>query len=184
ASSPAVLEYNIMAGEVVITAPVNGLRFYKIEYTYTTGGAAAPIEFDWDFSGADWQAEFAKVGASGTDITNWSLSYDNLSINSKSKSKYGSSYFQFGGKSGDMDRYFKFTAPEQGTLKITVSNTGDKEDLARTVDVTVGSDTQSQPGGVPASSPAVLEYNIMAGEVVITAPVNGLRFYRIYYTNQ
>ncbi len=184
ASAPVVLEYSVTAGEVIITAPVNGLRFYKIEYTYTTSGAAAAIEYDWDFSAADWQAELAKVGASGTDITNWSLSYDGLLINSKSKSKYGSSYFQFGGKSGDMDRYFKFTAPEQGTLKITVSNTGDKEDLTRTVDVTVGGDTQSQPGGVPASAPVVLEYSVMAGEVIITAPVNGLRFYRIYYTNQ
>ena len=37
-----------------------------------------------------------------------------------------------------MDRYFKFTAPEQGTLKITASNTGSSEALDRTVAVTVG----------------------------------------------
>ena len=83
-----------------------------------------------------------------------------------------------------MDRYFKFTAPDQGTLKITVSNTGSSEAMDRTVAVTVGDDKQAQPGGFSSNAPEVLEYSVAAGEVVITAPENGLRFYRIYYTNQ
>ena len=184
-TAPATLEYSVMAGDVIITAPVNGLRFYKIEfhYSYTTG-AATPVEYDWDFSAADWQEQFATYGAANTDITNWDLTYDGLTFHSGSKSKYNTTFIQFGGKSGDMDRYFQFTAPEQGTLKITVSNTGNSEDVKRTVEVKVGDDVQSQVGGAPSTAPATLEYSVMAGDVIITAPVNGLRFYKIYYTNQ
>ncbi len=182
-NTPGELEFSIPAGEVVITAPVNGLRFYKIEFTYTTGAAAA-VEYDWDFSASDWQDALGVLGAAGADITNIDMTVEGLSFHSGSKSKYAANYIQFGGKSGDMDRYFKFTAPDQGTLKITVSNTGGSEALDRTVQVAVGDDVQAQPGGFSSNSPSELEFSVPAGEVVITAPVNGLRFYHIYYTNQ
>jgi hypothetical protein len=182
-NTPGELEFSIPAGEVVITAPVNGLRFYKIEFTYTTGAAAA-VEYDWDFSASDWQDALGALGAAGADITNIDMAVEGLSFHSGSKSKYAANYIQFGGKSGDMDRYFKFTAPDQGTLKITVSNTGGSEALDRTVQVAVGDDVQAQPGGFSSNSPSELEFSVPAGEVVITAPVNGLRFYHIYYTNQ
>ena len=182
-NTPGTLEFSVAAGDVVITAPVNGLRFYKIEFTYTTG-AAAVIEYDWNFSASDWQDALGALGAAGADITNIDVAVEGLTFHSGSKSKYGATYIQFGGKSGDMDRYFKFTAPEQGTLKITVSNTGSSEALDRTVAVSVGADAQSQPGGFSSNTPGELEFSVPAGEVVITAPVNGLRFYHIYYTNQ
>ena len=182
-NSPQVIEYSVAAGEVVITAPVNGLRFYKIEFTYMSGAAAA-VEYDWDFSASDWQDALAALGGVNTDITNIDLSLNGLAFHSGSKSKYNTTFIQFGGKSGDMDRYFKFTAPDQGTLKITVSNTGSSEALDRTVQVAVGEDVQAQPGGFSSNTPGELEFSVAAGEVVITAPVNGLRFYRIYYTNQ
>lgn len=182
-TTPGELEFSVPAGEVVITAPVNGLRFYKIEFTYTTGAATA-VEYDWDFSASDWQDALGVLGAAGADITNIDMTVEGLSFHSGSKSKYAASYIQFGGKSGDMDRYFKFTAPDQGTLKITVSNTGSAEALDRTVQVAVGDDVQAQPGGFSSNTPGELEFSVSAGEVVITAPVNGLRFYHIYYTNQ
>ena len=182
-TTPGELEFSVPAGEVVITAPVNGLRFYKIEFTYTTGAAAA-VEYDWDFSASDWQDALGVLGAAGADITNIDIAVEGLSFHSGSKSKYAANYIQFGGKSGDLDRYFKFTAPDQGTLKITVSNTGSAEALDRTVQVAVGDDVQAQPGGFSSNSPSELEFSVPAGEVVITAPVNGLRFYHIYYTNQ
>ena len=182
-NTPGELEFSIPAGEVIITAPVNGLRFYKIEFTYTTGAPAA-VEFDWDFSASDWQDALGTLGAVNTDITNIDLTVDGLTFHSGSKSKYNTTFIQFGGKSGDMDRYFKFTAPDQGTLKITVSNTGSSEAMDRTVQVAVGDDVQAQPGGFSSNTPGELEFSVPAGEVVITAPVNGLRFYHIYYTNQ
>ncbi len=182
-NSPQVIEYSVAAGEVVITAPVNGLRFYKIEFTYMSGAAAA-VEYDWDFSASDWQDALAALGGVNTDITNIDLSLNGLAFHSGSKSKYNTTFIQFGGKSGDMDRYFKFTAPDQGTLKITVSNTGGSEALDRTVQVAVGDDVQAQPGGFSSNAPGELEFSVPAGEVIITAPVNGLRFYHIYYTNK
>ena len=182
-NTPGELEFSVPAGEVVITAPVNGLRFYKIEFTYTTGAAAA-VEYDWDFSASDWQDALGVLGAAGADITNIDVAVEGLSFHSGSKSKYAANYIQFGGKSGDMDRYFKFTAPDQGTVKITVSNTGSAEALDRTVQVAVGDDVQAQPGGFSSNTPGELEFSVPAGEVVITAPVNGLRFYHIHYSNQ
>ena len=182
-NAPEVLEFSVSAGEVIITAPVNGLRFYKIEFTFMSGGAAV-YEFDWNFSDADWQSAMGALGAVNTDITNWDLELNGLLFHSGSKSKYNTTFIQFGGKSGEMDRYFKFTAPDQGTLKITSSNTGSSAAMDRTVAVTVGDDSQAQPGGFSSNAPEELVFSIPAGEVIITAPVNGLRFYRISYTNQ
>ncbi len=55
--------------------------------------------------------------------------------------------------------------------------------MDRTVQVAVGEDVQALPGGYSANTPGELEYSIPAGEVIITAPVNGLRFYKIHYNN-
>ncbi|MBO6029562.1 MAG: hypothetical protein J6P75_10240, partial [Bacteroidales bacterium] len=88
------------------------------------GGEVVEVTWTWDFSAADWQAEFAKYGASNTDITNWNLTYDNLTLVSTAKSKYNTTFFQWGGKGSLDDRYLKFTAPEQGTLTVWASNTG------------------------------------------------------------
>ncbi len=52
------------------------------------------------------------------------------------------------------------------------------------VQVSVGDDVQSLPGGYPSTSAQVLEFSIKAGEVTITTTGNGLRFYQISYTNQ
>ncbi|MBO7641048.1 MAG: DUF4957 domain-containing protein [Bacteroidales bacterium] len=185
-SGAVEIEFSINAGEVKIYPSGNGLRFYKIEFTYTTiSGGSTPVEYDWNFEDSDWQAEFAKVGASNTDITGWNLTYNGLTIVSSAKSKYNTTFFQWGGGGSDADRYMTFTAPEQGTLKVWASNTGNNEDLSRLVAVKVGDDEQTQPGGYASGSGAVeIEFSIKAGEVKIYPSGNGLRFYHIYYTNQ
>ena len=129
-ATPGELEFSIPAGDVYIMAPENGLCFYKVEFTYTTGGKKV-IEYDWDFASSDWQDALGALGGVNTDITN--------------------------GSSAAMDR---------------------------TVAVTVGEDSQAQAGGFGKATPGELEFSIPAGEVVITAPENGLCFYHIYYTNQ
>ena len=183
ADSPAEIVFeSVPAGEVTITAPENGLRFYKIEFVYIE--AAPVIEYDWDFSAQAWQTEFAKKGAAGTDITDWDITLDGLQLYSKTKSKFNSTYFQFGGKSGS-DRYFKFTAPADGTLTIKSSNGGSTADMTRTVKVVSGDYAKAIAGGFSADSPAEIVFeSVPAGEVTITAPENGLRFYKIHYINQ
>ena len=177
------LEFSVAAGDVLVYPSGNGLRFYKIELTYTTSGA--PVEYDWDFAAADWQEQFAALGASNSDITNWNLTYDNLTFVSTAKSKYNTTFIQTGGKGSATDRVFKFTAPEQGTLKVWASNTGNNEDLTRLVTVQVGEDVQTLPGGYATGGGAVeLEFSVAAGEVLIYPSGNGLRFYHIYYTNK
>ena len=151
---PAVCEFSVMAGDVYIYCTGNGLRYYKAEFTYETG-AAAVIEYDWDFAAADWQEQFAALGAAGADITNWNLTYNNLTIVSTAKSKYNTTYFQWGGKGSTSDRYMKFTAPEQGTLKVWASNTGGSEDLTRlvTVNQTVRKSQAIRAVSPPTASP-------------------------------
>ena len=182
----AVCEFAVKAGDVLVYSTGNALRFYKLEFTYTTsGGGAAPVEFDWDFSTSDWQAEFAKLGASNTDITNWDLTYDGLTIFSTAKSKYNTTFFQWGGKGSLDDRYMKFTAPDQGTLTVWATNTGSSEDLTRMVTVNQNGEETSVAGGVPSNGDkAVCEFSVKAGEVYIYCTGNALRFYHLHYTNQ
>ena len=183
---PVEIEFSIAAGEVKIYPTGNGLRFYKIEYqySYTTGGGT-PVEYDWDFSASDWQEQFAALGAVNTDIPSADFTYDGLHVFWSNKCKYNTTFFQWGGKSSGEDRYMSFTAPEQGTLKVWASNTGNSEDLSRMVTVAVNGDVQSQPGGYASGGGAVeIEFSVAAGEVKIYPTGNGLRFYRVYYTNQ
>ena len=149
----------------------------------SSGGEMVEVTKTWDFSASDWQAEFAKLGGANTDITGWNLTYDDLTIVSSAKSKYNTTYFQWGGKGSTSDRYMKFTAPESGTLKVWASNTGSSEDLTRMVTVTVGDDTQSQPGGTPSNAdPTMVEFSVPAGEVLVYPTGNGLRFYKMEFT--
>ena len=183
---PALCEFSVKAGEVLIYCTGNALRFYKVEfsYSYTTGGST-PVEYDWDFSASDWQEQFATLGGANSDITNWNLTYDNLTIVSTAKSKYNTTFFQWGGKGSTSDRYMKFTAPEQGTLKVWASNTGSSEATDRFVTVNQDGEETSVVGGVPSSGePALCEFSVKAGEVLIYCTGNALRFYRVYYTNQ
>ena len=149
------------------------------------GGAGEVVEVTktWDFSQADWQQEFGRYGGTNTDITNWNLTYDDLTIVSTAKSKYNTTFFQWGGKGSTSDRYMKFTAPEQGVLKVWASNTGSSEDLTRMVAVNVNSDEQTVPAGSPSTAePTVAEFSIPAGDVYVYASGNALRFYKLEFT--
>jgi len=171
------VEFSVKAGEVKIYPTGNGLRFYKVEFTYTTSGAASAVEYDWDFAASDWQEQFAALGAVNTDIATADFTYDGLRVFWSSKCKYNTTFLQWGGKSSGEDRFVSFTAPDQGTVKVWASNTGNSEDLTRMV--------TSLPGGYASGGGAVeVEFSVKAGEVKIYPTGNGLRFYHIYYTNK
>ena len=185
-TSPETLEFSVKAGEIKITTTA-GLRVYKVEFIYTTSGAAA-IEYNWDFSAADWQEKLAAVETINTDHTDWNLTYDGLTFFSSSKSKFNTTFIQFGGSgvngtTGELDRYLKFTAPEQGTLKITCSNTGSSVDMTRMIRVYEGAEYTEQAGGFASTAPETLEFSVKAGEIKITTTA-GLRVYSVYYTNK
>ncbi len=157
------------------------------------GGGEVTVEktLTWDFSSEDWQAELASKGAKGADITNWESSVDGLTWTSTQKSKWNTAtineetvyYIQAGGKSDGSDRFFRFTAPAAGQLRVTASNTGSSEDLTRMVTVSVnGGEPQSVAGGAPSTAPTVCEFEIEAGAVKIYPTGNGLRFLKIEFT--
>ena len=173
------LEFDVAAGEVYIY-PKGGIRFYKFEFTYIGEAASEPAV--WDFSSAEWQGEFAKYGASNTDIENWNLTFDGLTIVSTGKSKYNTTYFQWGGKGSTSDRYMKFEALSSGTLTVTTSNTGGSEDLTRMVTVNQNGVETSKAGGTASNvDPSVLTFDVTSGEVLIYCTGNALRFYKVEF---
>ena len=165
-----------------IKLALEGTEGYTIPVTQRYEGAV--INYVWDFSSADWQAEFAKFGAVNTDIENWNLTYDGLTLVSTQKSKYNTTFFQWGGKGSTSDRYLKFEAPAAGTLTVTASNTSNSEDLTRMVTVNQGGAETSLPGGAASNASAsVVSFDVQAGEVLIYCTGNPLRFYKIEYTS-
>ena len=179
ATSPETIEFEIAAGDVKIY-PTSGLRFYKIEFTYVA--AAEAPHYTWDFSTADWQSKLSPLGEAGKDITTtWNISVDGLTFYSTQKNRWNTTYIQSGGGGSATDRVFTFTAPVAGTLKITVSNTGNSADTNRKVSVAVGdAAAESKVGGFAATSPETVEFDIAAGDVKIY-PTAGLRFYKIEF---
>lgn len=163
---------------------------YLDEVTITWDTAETPADpepvvssYSWDFASAEWQAEFAKVAAVGTDAYCWDVNYDGLRLVSHNKSKSGETYFQWGGKGSNRDRFIEFDAPTNGYVVITTSNTGNSADDSRTIQVENSANPEAQSGGFGAATPENLVFQVNAGKVIISCPVNALRFYKIEFTD-
>ena len=151
------------------------------------------IAYTWDFSTAEWQAALADQAAAAclddngnTNVANWSVSYDGLTYTSGSKNgKWGKAgYIQPNGGGSVSERVFSFTAPADGLLKVTVSNTGDSEATSRLVTVNTGGSESSQVGGVPSKTPTTLTFEVKEGAVKVYPAGGGLRFYKLAFTTE
>ncbi len=153
-----------------------------------TPAPAAEPSLDWDFSAQEWQDIFATYGTAGSDITGWNILHDGLQIVSIiDKSKYQTNCFQMGGKANEVspvvvDRYFTFTAPKDGYVLVKASNTGDSEAATRLVNVANNNAVANQIGGSPSSNPLYLVFPVKAGNVTIYPSGDGLRFYKIAFS--
>ena len=162
----------------------------SVEITWETGtpAAAATPSYNWDFGSAEWQALFAGYGEAGADITGWNIVHDGMQIVSVvDKSKYQTNCFQMGGKVNvtdniPMDRYFTFTAPKDGYVLVVASNTGETADETRLVTVFNDGAAESQIGGSASTAPVSLVYTVKAGKVTVYPAGNGLRFYKILFS--
>ena len=180
-ADPTVNEYSVKAGKVYIYT-TGALRIYKVEATYTTG-PAPKVDLVWDFSGADWQAEFAKLGESGKDLEIlWNLTIDGLNFSSTLKNRYTAKALQIAGGGSKTERVLTFDAPADGTVIVKCSNTGSSEDLSRQVVVASGEEEGvAQPGGTPSNAdPTVNEYSVKAGKVYIYT-TGALRIYSVEF---
>ena len=162
---------------------------YLDEVTITWDTAETPADpepvvssYSWDFGSAEWQAKFAEVAAVGTDAYAWDINYDGLRLVSHNKSKSGDKFFQWGGKGTNRDRYISFDAPTNGYVVITSSNTGSSADDGRTILVENSANPEAQPGGFASGAPEDVVFQVNAGKVIISCPVNGLRFYKILFS--
>ena len=180
-ADPTVNEYSVKAGKVYIYT-TGALRIYKVEVSYMTG-PAPKVDLVWDFSGADWQAEFAKLGESGKDLEIlWNLTIDGLNFSSTLKNRYTAKALQIAGGGSKTERVLTFDAPADGTVIVKCSNTGSSEDLSRQVVVASGDEEGvAQPGGTPSNAdPTVNEYSVKAGKVYIYT-TGALRIYSVEF---
>lgn len=151
------------------------------------------ISYTWDFSTAEWQAALAEQASTAclddngnTNVANWSVSLDGLTYTSGSKNgKWGKAgYIQPNGGGSVSERVFSFTAPADGFLKVTVSNTGDSQAADRLVTVNTGGSESSQVGGVPSKTPTTLTFEVKEGAVKVYPYGGGLRFYKLAFTTE
>jgi hypothetical protein len=180
-ADPTVNEYSVKAGKVYIYT-TGALRIYKVEVSYMTG-PAPKVDLVWDFSGADWQAEFAKLGESGKDLEIlWNLTIDGLNFSSTLKNRYTAKALQIAGGGSKTERVLTFDIPADGTVKVWSSNTGSSEDLNRKVVVASGEEEGVElPGGTPSNAdPTVNEYSVKAGKVYIYT-TGALRIYSVEF---
>lgn len=165
------------------TSPV----IYNIEYTYVQ--AAPKAHYVWDFASEAWIAKLVEIGTSNN--SNVDITVDGLSVLSgggtikASDTTAGQYYIQPGGKGDANKRYFKFTAPGSGTLKVWSSNTGGSADETRKVAVQQGEDATTlveKVGGSPSGeAPTENVFTVEEGEIRIWASGNALRFYKFEY---
>lgn len=169
--------------------------YITLTYTYNTDQtvtkdvvitqAGAPVNKDWNFSSSEWitkiTSEFTTKDTNQNDIN---FTYDGLTVNGGGKSmKYnynGETYWiQAGGAGGSSTRRFEYTAPEDGTITVYFSNTGNN--TARYVKV---KDTAGEKSGSVTTENITMvneAFSVKAGLIQIY-PTDGLRFYRIVYT--
>ena len=171
------VDFNVKAGEVLIY-PKSGIRFYKFEFTYLSGGAVEK-ELDWNFASAEWQAalEAAAASAKGTNQASWTVSLDGFTYTSGTKNgKWDASGFiQPNGGGSTTERVFSFTAPADGVLKVTAASASAGN--AREYVVDDSSDTD-QTKSVDAQE--AVEFEVKAGTVLIY-PKSGIRFYEFKF---
>ena len=184
--APTVSEFDIditKGNDIRIWSDGNGLRYYKIEYTYV---AAAPkAEYTWDFSSAAWADVIAEI-KNDKSCTTYNKTIDGLTLSTATKYlQAADNYIQMGGSGSTTERVFTFTAPANGTLTVTVAGAG-KEDLNRNVVVQVGLEGEAtkQVGGVWPDA-TELTWDITSnGETVYIYTDAGLRFYKIHYVEE
>lgn len=143
----------------------------------------APVTLTWDFASAAWADVIAEI-KNDKSCTTYNKTIDGLTLSTATKYlQAANNYIQMGGSGSTTERVFTFTAPANGTLKVTVAGAG-KEDLNRNVVVQVGLEGEAtkQVGGVWPDA-TELTWDITSnGETVYIYTDAGLRFYKIEYT--
>ena len=197
-TAPQEVEFSVAGGDVIISTNGGGLRFLKIEFTCAyTPEPEVPVKFDWNFTDDDWQTELAKWGTINSNFTATDPAkvYNGLTFYSLTNSKWNKAtidnvdyyYVQFGGSglnadTGNLDRYFKFTTPKAGTLKVKTSNTGSSEATDRMIYVKVGETVEQKMGGFASTAPQEVEFSVAAGDVYISTKGGALRFLEIHFS--
>ena len=181
---------NLPSEVVFAENKVTTLNFSLTDENVQEKGSA--VTWTWDFSTAEWQEALADQAPQACAETNgntyasdWAVSLNGLTYTTVSKNAKWSTdgYIQPNGAGSASDRVFSFTAPADGVLKVTVSNTGSSEASGRNVTVYSGGAEESQFGGVGSKTPTTLSFDMKAGAVKVYPTGGGLRFYKFVYAS-
>ena len=161
----------------------------KLTVNKPAGGG--PVTLTWDFSSGEWVSALTAAGSKATAIANWVMTVNDLTWNSVEKSKWNNDvlvneqpvyYIQAGGTGSATKHFFKFTAPADGTLTVTFSNSGNNAARGVTIKDGAGTVTKAETTST-AKVPVVATFeNVKAGEVVIYGADGGICYYKIEYT--
>ena len=196
---PAELIFtDVPAGDVYVYAPVNGLRFYKLQFVGgISDGSVNPGQPEdppaegngpWDFSTSAWQSYFATLGAASAELSNFDKTIEGLEVKADTW-KYGDSYFQMAKAGSNQANFFKFTVAESGVVTVVASHTGTTLPATdRYCTVYNNGTTANVVASVSSKAPKTCSFNVTAGDVyVYTTSENvengtGMRFYKISFT--
>jgi len=166
----------------------SGINLYYIKWV--PDSEPQTRKMTWDFSSTAWVGQLTtNFAAINTNYTDTDFTYDGLRVLAGGGTiKYNKTeadvyFIQPGGGGSTSKRCFKFSAPEPGTLRVWVSNTGNSEDLTRNVVVsTQGTSPDPQAGGYDKSSgPHLLTFTVGTKGDVTFYPSSGLCFYKAEY---
>lgn len=186
---PTVSTFDIditKGNQVFIYPQVNGLRFYKIEYTYV---AAAPkAEYTWDFTSDAWAATRDAIGTANN------TTYEGVTDGLKLVAGGGSikvdtdNGIRLGGAGSISKRCFSFEAVASGTVTVWGSGTGADAPSGRSVVCQVGE--SGEPTKVEVTTPkseyteCKFEITANAGDIVYVYTDQSLNLYKIHYVEE
>lgn len=147
---------------------------------YNPAEVGEPIT--WDFSEAEWQAQFAKLGSATSELGAVSLEFANLSIEADAKSKYGTTYFQPCNPGSTTSNRFKFSVTEAGTVTVIESHTGSSApNPIRSIVLSNNGVETSIEGSVNSKEQKSCTYNVTPGDVYVWG-TGAARYYKIIFT--
>lgn len=206
-TSPGELTFDVQVSaptDVTVYAPVNGLCFWKLEYTYVAAATPEPLYWGAEDLAALWKDAFAgstsnidaAALATATQISEMTINADGWTykglefILGGGKFKFGENNnaagekvarVQYGGSGNTTKQVIVFEAPAGGTLYVEAASSSSSEDRPLAVSIDGGTAAEQ----TITNTTTVLEYDCAAAEagskIYIYSANSGINVFSIRY---